>query len=417
MTWSSIRLLSLCLALSFAPAWALDKSSVSKAETVGISSARLQRITDAMQADVKKNSIPGAIGVIYRKGKVAYFETAGMADVEHQKPIRPDTIFRIYSMSKPITSVGLMMLYEEGKFSLKDPVSKYLPQLAKLQVMEEGPSGTRLVKPQREVTIQDLLRHTAGMSYGLFSKSAVDDEYNKVQPLSAPNLDEFISRMGQLPLRYQPGTRWHYSVAVDVQGKLIEAISGMRFDKYLEERIFKPLGMVDTGFVVPKSKQARFAQMYGFTKDGKMEPADPKMSAGYFNEDLRMFSGGGGMVSTTSDYLRFCRMLLNGGELDGARILGRKTVELMSRDHLNEIPGREESGYGFGLGFAVHLNPGKSGLNGSVGEYNWGGLAGTKFWIDPKENLIGIYMVQVLPPRASDSGETFKELVYQSVVE
>ncbi len=413
------KLLALSLAAALFPLQALDKGSVVKAESVGLSTVRLRRISDAMKADVSAEHVPGVLALVARRGKVAYLETAGYANRERKTPIRLDTIFRIYSMSKPITSVGLMMLYEEGKFTLKDPVSKYIPEFANLQVLEESPSGNKLVKPKRPMTVQDLLRHTAGLTYGLFSKSAVDTMYEEAKPLSATVLDDFITRLSKLPLRFHPGTRWHYSVAVDVQGKLIEALSGQRFDRYLQERIFVPIGMTDTGFHVPRSKQDRFAAMYAPDKSGKhLEVAPAGMSARFLDESSTFYSGGGGLVSTAFDYLRFSQMMLNGGELDGVRLLSRKTVDLMASDHLGEIGGRDATGYGFGLGFAVHTDPAQSGLNGSKGEYNWSGLAGTKFWIDPVEKLIGIYMIQVLPPRSNpDPGNLFKQLAYQSIAD
>ena len=402
--------LLLALALCVFPLGGLEKNAAP--EAAGLSAARLARVTSAMRADLDGGRIPGALALIARKGKLSYLETVGWADREQNKPMRPDTIFRIYSMTKPIVSAGLMMLYEEGKFSLKDPVSRYIPQLAKLQVMEEGV----LVPAKREMTIQDLLRHTAGLTYGAFSEGPVDELYKKIQPLAAANLDGFIDRLAQLPLRQQPGSMWHYSVAVDVQGKLIEVLSGMKLDRFLAERIFRPLSMGDTGFTVPPAKQARFAQMYVPGKQG-LEPAPARSSANYLKEDLDFFSGGGGLVSTAADYLAFCQMMLNGGELNGTRLLSRKTVELMTVDHLGGIGGRNGTGYGFGLGFAVHTDPAGSGLNGSTGEYNWSGLAGTRFWIDPKEQLIAIYMIQVLPPRNPDPGVLFKQLVYQSIVD
>jgi CubicO group peptidase (beta-lactamase class C family) len=401
------------------PLFGLDKPTLAKPETAGLSSVRLKRVTEAMKSSVDNGHAAGALGMIARRGKLVYLETNGMADTAAGTPVRPDTIFRIYSMSKPITSAALMMLYEEGKFTLKDPVSKYIPEFAGLQVLEEDPAGNRMVKPARPMTVQDLLRHTAGLTYGAFSKSAVDTMYGEVQPLRAAGLDDFITRMAKLPLRFHPGTRWHYSVAVDVQGKLIEVLSGQRFDRFLAERIFAPLGMNDTGFSVPAAKRARFAAMYSPRKEGKgLELAPPEMSRGYLDEGLKFFSGGGGLVSTAPDYLRFCQMMLNGGELDGVRLLGRKTVELMTADHLGDIPGRDGLGYGFGLGVAVHQDRSRSGLNGSQGEYNWGGLAGTRFWIDPAEKMIGIYMIQVLPPRVSpDPGDLFKQLAYQAIAD
>ena len=406
-----IRLVcSLVLAALAFPLGGLEKNA--RPEAAGLAADRLARITSAMQADLEAGRIPGALAVIARKGKIAYLESVGWADREQRKPIRPDTIFRIYSMTKPIVSAGLMMLYEEGKFSLKDPVSRYIPQLAKLKVWEGGAA----VPAKREITIQDLLRHTAGLTYGFFSEGPVDEMYKDVKPLDAPNLDDFITRLAKLPLRQQPGSLWHYSVAVDVQGKLIEVLSGMPLDRYLAERIFRPLAMADTGFAVPPAKRHRFAQMYVAGKQG-LELAPASSSARFFDEGHKFFSGGGGLVSTASDYLAFCQMMLNGGQLNGIRLLSRKTVELMTADHLSGIAGRNGTGYGFGLGVAVHTDVAGSGLNGSTGEYNWSGLAGTRFWVDPKEQLIGLYLIQVLPPRNPDPGVMFKQLVYQSIID
>ena len=345
-----------------------------------------------------------------------------------------DTLFRIYSMSKPITGVALMMLYEEGHFFLNDPVARYIPELADLSVsVSTADGGTRMVsdgtqsrtigegdatkvgqtrKPLRQPTIRDLLTHTAGFTYGVFGNTEVDKQYRDAAILRNPNLQDFVQKLGGIPLQYEPGTRWHYSVAVDVQGRLVEVISGMRFGEFLEQRIFGPLGMTDTSFVVPKEKLGRFAQMYSPAgtasgTDAWLKPststelvvADPQASSGFL-EGATFESGGGGLVSTADDYLRFSQMMLNGGELDGVRLLSPKTVELMTTNHLGDISmGMGRTGVGFGLGFAVAMNQGDIGELGSVGEYNWGGAAGTRFWIDPAEELIGVFMVQSLPHR------------------
>ncbi len=414
-------------------------------ERVGISSERLDRVTEQIQADVEAGRIPGAVGMIARDGKVVYLEAMGVSDTEEKTPMRVDDIFRIYSMSKPITSVALMMLYEEGKFRLSDPVGKYIPELADMQVLIEkgetggGPAfnipevdedGNPIAAPEvdkesyttepanRPITVQDLLRHTAGFTYGFFGDTSVDKMYQSAGILTMDrDLQHMVEKLGKIPLQYHPGSTWHYSVSVDVQGRLVEVLSGMSFDEYLEEKIFKPLGMPDTGFYVPEEKMDRLAQMYSPTEDGGLEIANKMMSRNFVRKP-GLFSGGGGLVSTAHDYMRFSQMMLNGGELDGVRLLSPKTIELMTADHTTVIENnpRRYSGYGFGLGFAVAKDVGMIGSPTSVGEFNWGGAAGTRFWIDPKEKFIGIYMVQILPhPFAF--GENFKIMSYQSIVD
>ena len=385
--------------------------------TVGLSQERLDRIGQDLDRSVEKGHVAGAVAVVARKGRIAYWHTTGMADRKADRQMSEDAIFRIFSMTKPIVGVGLMMLYEEGKFSLKDDVKRHIPELGGLKVWQDG----KEVDPDREMTVQDLMRHTSGMTYGIFGDSHVDELYVDADVLNGnKSVEHFVSKLAKLPLKHQPGSAWEYSVSVDVQGRLIEVLSGMDLATYLRERVFQPLGMPDTGFRLPEASTERFAEVYRQTKDKTgIEPAGDSRSKRYF-EDTQWYSGGGGLVSTTRDYLRFCQMLLNGGELEGTRLLSRKTVDLMRIDHIASLP-RASSisrpGYGFGLNFAVHKDPSRSGLNGSVGEYNWGGLAGTSFWIDPVEDLIGIYMIQVLPPRFGDGARRFKRLVYQSIVE
>ena len=407
----------LILALVLAASAAQAQIPTAEPATIGLSKDRLDRITQALDQSVQDGHVAGAIAVVARRGKIGYWHTTGMADREVGRPMSDDAIFRIFSMTKPIVGVGLMMLYEEGKFSLKDEVKRHIPELGGLTVWADG----REVDARREMTVQDLMRHTSGMTYGIFGDSHVDELYVDADVLNGnKSVEHFVSKLSKLPLKHHPGSAWEYSVSVDVQGRLIEVLSGMDLATYLRERVFQPLGMPDTSFRLPDAKAGRFAQVYRQTKDKTgIEPAGEGRSDRYF-EDTRWYSGGGGLVSTTRDYLRFCQMLLNGGELEGTRLLSRKTVDLMRIDHISEVP-RASSisrpGYGFGLNFAVHLDPARSGLNGSVGEYNWGGLAGTSFWIDPVEDLIGIYMIQVLPPRFGDGAGRFKRLVYQSVVD
>ncbi len=437
-----VALLSIAIALQ-STAWGNGLPSATP-EEVGLSESRLGRITAAMNEDVEKGELRGALAMVARNGKLAYFETAGMADTEKNIPMREDTIFRIYSMSKPITSVAVMTLFEEGRFFLNDPVSKYIPELGGMSVIVEGEvesngpvfnlpnddPGERPASPttlpdvttvpaEREMTVQDLLRHTAGFTYGFFGNSEVDQLYTQMGILTTDKtIAETVEKLSKIPLKHQPGKTWEYSVSVDVLGRFIEVVADQRFDEFLQERIFGPLGMVDTGFYVPDEKLGRFAQLYTPAREGDgVEPAPQFFSRNFVNNPTH-FSGGGGMVSTASDYLRFCQMLLNGGELDGARILSRKTVELMTADHTRDVDiSMRRGGYGFGLGFAVAEDIGRAGILTSRGEYNWGGAAGTKFWIDPQEQLIGVYMVQILPHTGLTFGNEFKILAYQSIAD
>jgi CubicO group peptidase (beta-lactamase class C family) len=384
-------------------------------EAVGLSSERLQRIDETFQTHVSEGHIAGAVGMVIRDGKVAYLSQWGMRDREAGDPLEPDDIFRIYSMTKPITSVAVMMLFEEGRFFLNDPVGRYLPELRGLEValLEEATSTENLPTEgvNRPVTIQDLLRHTSGFTYGVFSNTPVDTLYREANVLGQRTLAEMVSALGGIPLMFQPGTRWYYSVSTDVLARLVEVVSGMRFDRFLETRIFEPLGMSDTGFHVPPEKLHRFARTYRHAGPSRALALGDTSS---FMRPPTFLSGGGGLVSTAADYARFTQMLLNGGELDGVSILGRKTVELMTSDHLGDVPG-PGAGTGFGLGFAVKEIAGLNGTASSVGEYNWGGLHGTSFWIDPEEDLIGIFMVQIYPNQSIDFRGQFKNLVYQAL--
>ena len=413
----------------------------------GISQQRLDKLTAHMNQAVEGGTMVGGLGMIARNGKVVYSETFGQSDREANKPMKEDTLFRIYSMSKPITSVALMMLYEEGKFFLNDPISMYIPELANLELAISSADGeTSMVsdgtnsktlgegdvskvgqtrQPKRQPTVRDLMIHTAGFSYGL-GNNEVDQQYDKNLSME-DDLQTFVTKLGKIPLLYEPGTKWHYSVAVDVQGRLVEVLSGMRFGEFLEKRIFQPLDMQDTSFVVPKNKLDRLAQIYSpkgtpkgmdafrtkATSSQLVVSTNREFTHDPYLEGATFESGGHGMVSSAMDYLKFSQMMLNGGELNGVRILSPKTVELMTLNHLDTML---EPGIGFGLGFGVTLDVGGTGEIGSVGEFEWSGAAGTKFWIDPVEKLIGIFMVQSINHRTRLSKE-FRILTYQSIVD
>lgn len=404
------------LPLVLTPSLRAQRLPTTDPETVGISSERLTRIDKVFSEHVAEGSIAGAVGMIIRDGKVAYLSQWGMRDVAAGDPMEADDIFRIYSMTKPITSVAVMMLFEEGHFFLTDPVGRYLPELRNLPValLDEATSTENIPteRANRPVTIQDLLRHSSGFSYGVFSDTPVDTLYREREVLGQPTLADMVTVLGTVPLMFQPGTRWYYSVSTDVLARLVEVASGMPFDEFLSSRIFEPLGMSDTGFHVPSEKAHRFARTYRHV--GQASTLTLGDTLRYKNRPS-FLSGGAGLVSTAQDYARFAQMLLNGGELDGVRILGPKTVELMTTDHLGDVPG-PGAGMGFGLGFAVKEMASLNGTASSVGEYNWGGLHGTSFWVDPAEDLIGIFMVQIYPNREIGFREQFKNLVYQALV-
>jgi CubicO group peptidase (beta-lactamase class C family) len=321
-----------------------------------------------------------------------------------------DTIFRIYSMSKPVTSVAAMILVEEGKVELDAPISRYLPELAEIKVLvetkaDDGKARHEEVPLERAVTVHDLLRHTSGFTYGFFGNSEVDKRYKSAGILVTDRtLENTVKKLSQIPLMHQPGTRWHYSVSTDVLGRVIEVASGQSLAEFLQKRIFEPLGMEDTFFTVPQKKLPRLAQMYAPDGSGGLKPAHPVQSYRFVNSSNRFYSGGGGLCSTASDYLAFCRMLLNEGKLGSARILRPETVRSMRTNQLDDGVQRSP-GFQFGLGFRIDRD----------GTYSWGGAAGTRFWIDPKNKLITIYMVQINPTDQFNFGGEMKKLVYDSM--
>jgi CubicO group peptidase (beta-lactamase class C family) len=368
-------------------------------ESVGMSSERLARLNADMKNLVDQGRLAGAVTMVARHGKLVEFEAVGKRDLAAGAPMQRDSIFRIYSMSKPITGVAMMMLFEEGKWQLEDPVAKYIPEFANLKVLTVDEHNNMTLKEQNHpVTMRELMSHSGGFTYGLFSNTPVDKLQRDADVLNVNNtLDEFIKRVAKLPLNTQPGAQWHYSISVDIQGYLVQKLSGMPFDEFLEKRIFKPLGMIDTGFYVPKEKVSRFAEFYSYNQDGHLQAI--KTTEGLNHDFLAkpaFLSGGGGLVSTAADYMRFCQMLLNGGQLNGIRLLSPRTVELMRTNML--APGLPilSPGAGFGLDFAVYTDPVAAGGYYSKGTFFWGGAAGTWFWIDPVSDLIVVGMIQQL---------------------
>jgi CubicO group peptidase (beta-lactamase class C family) len=402
----------------------------SNVKAAGFSSARLETIDRHLQSRyIDNGKIPGALILIARRGEIAHSSTLGLADVERKKPMREDTIFRIYSMTKPITTVAFMTLVEQGLVALDDPVHRIIPEWKSLGVYQAGFMETfRTIRPDRPMLVIDLLRHTSGLTYGFQQTTNVDAAYRKLEiGERRGTLDEMIQQLAGLPLEFSPGTAWNYSVSTDVLGYIASKISGQSFDKFLRSRIFEPLGMVDTDFHVHSEKQSRFAACYSATPKGGMELFDDPAKSMYLGPPT-LFSGGGGLVSTATDYLRFCRMLLNGGTLDGVQILSPKTIELMTLNHLpdgKDLPALSRSlfsevtfnGVGFGLGFAVTIDTARAMIPGSVGDYSWGGAASTYFWIDPKEDLIAIFMTQLMPSLAYPIRRELRTLVYSAFVE
>lgn len=412
-------------------------------ESAGMSTSALARIETHLKARyIDAGRFPGTQLTVYRRGKVVHSASQGYADLERKVPVKDDTIYRIYSMTKPITSVAFMMLVEEGRVALDEPVHKYIPEWKNLGVFVAGTAPAFLTRPPaRPMQIVDLLRHTSGLTYGFQQRSNVDAAYRdrKIGDVIVPNtLDTMIEDMAKVPLEFSPGEAWNYSLSVDVLGYLIGKISGVPFEQFLKERIFGPLGMNDTDFHVPADKAHRFAACYSADPPGELRfiaterkamltlQDDPAHSA--YLAPPTLFSGGGGLCSTSSDYLTFCRALLNRGELGGVRLIGPKTLALMTTNHLpggRDLPAMSRSmfaeatynGIGFGLGFSVTMDPAQTLIPGSPGEYAWGGAASTSFWIDPAEEMIAIFMTQVLPSSAYPVRRELRTMVYAAITD
>jgi len=423
MTLRSILLAVLSMLLAALPAAASGLATATP-EEVGLSSSRLARITETLKTDVERGRIPGAVVVVARKGRVAYAQAIGFRDKAAGSPMTLDAIFRIASMTKPMVSVAAMMLYEDGRLFVADPVSKYIPALGKMQVGVErvdpmtGKSVLALVPADREMTIQDLLRHTSGLTYGNRGTTLIHQAYLTSSSAASREVtsEEFIARLSKAPLLFSPGTKWEYSFSSDVLGRVVEVVSGQSLGQFLAERLWGPLKMTDTGFFVPPAKQGRLAQAFA---------TDPDTGKPVTIPDVRIppkfECGGGCAVATAADYVRFAQMMLNRGSLDGARVLGRKTVEYMTSDHLGSITGAGDylpgPGYGFGLGFAVRRETGLASLTGTEGDYNWGGAYGTAFWVDPREQLVVVAMTQAPGAIRTHYRQLLKTFVLQAITD
>jgi CubicO group peptidase (beta-lactamase class C family) len=407
-----------------------------QSQWTGLDAGRLERITDHIERNyIGPAKIAGCQVAVARHGHIAYLKSFGMMDIERNKPTRDDTIYRIYSMTKPITSVALMTLYEQGYFQLNDPVSRYVPSWKNHRVWVSGEGADMVTEaPGRPITFRDVLSHMAGLTYGgglpgVGVQHPIDNIYRTLRIRSSGTTDtmmEFMDKLSQVPLRYQPGQAWMYSLATDVCGALVEIISGKPLAQYLQDVIFGPLGMVDTAFYVAADKQDRFAANYERGPDKKLKLLDDPATSSFIKEPA-FKSGGGGLTGTTADYMRFCEMLRRGGELDGHRILGPRTLEIM---HMNHLPGGKDltqvaiggfsetanEGVGFGLGFASTMDQVATGGLGT-GDYYWGGAASTIFWVDPKEDLTMVFMTQLMPSGTFNFRGQLKSLIYSAIID
>jgi CubicO group peptidase (beta-lactamase class C family) len=389
--------------------------------TSGMSSERLRHLDAHFHRLVDEGKLAGVVTWVARRGEVVHQDAYGLADIEAKRPMTNDTYFYVYSMTKPITSVALLMLYEEGKFQLSDPVARYLPELANLKLYAgDQPGGRMILKdPARQPTIEDVFRHTAGFLYGFGGNRGVDKAYGEANVMGG-TLAELTQRLGTVPLAYEPGTQWVYSVSHDVQARLVEVLSGMPFDEFVRTRIFEPLGMKNTVFGRPDALKDRFATIYGVDKDGKLVPSGALDGPGAATRVL----GGFSVSSTAADYGRFAQMLVNSGELDGVRLLSRKTVDLMASNHLpagvtrGAAGGGTASGEGYGLGVRVVTDPAQAGNLTSAGTFGWSGAAGTHFFVDREEDLVAVFMVQKMGGTDGPGiAAQFETLVYQAIVD
>jgi CubicO group peptidase (beta-lactamase class C family) len=400
-----------------------------KPEAEGFSSEGIQRLHALLSKEVDDKQLAGAVTVMARHGKIVDFETYGKKDLASGAPMTKDTIFRIYSMTKPVTGVAMMILYEQGKWSPTDPIAKFIPEFAHLKVFKglDASGQPILEEPAHPPTMAELMSHTAGFTYGLFGNTPVDKMYRDANVLASGNLQQMIDKLTKLPLLYQPGTKWVYSVSVDIQGYIIEKLSGKTLGEFMQENIFVPLDMRDTAFHVAADKRSRFATLYSFPPGKELTATGGGNLALDYQTEPTMPSGGGGLTGSIRDYLRFCQMLLNGGELDGRRILSPSSVALMRTNRLSPAIMNTEGlgiafahispGYGFGLDFAVFTDPAFIGSTVGKGTYTWGGAAGTWFWIDPTNDVVFVGMIQrLLGPGSPDMDLLTRQLVYQALV-
>lgn len=422
---------------------------VTRPENVGMSSARLQRVSDWLGDQVRSERVAGCSVMIGRRGRIAHIEATGQADLELSRPFNVDSVVRLYSMTKSITTVAAMALYEQGCFQLDDPVHLYLPEFAGTPVWLGGDAALDDVGPQGDpMTVRHLMTHTSGLTYGFMQTNVVDEAYRKARiefPGRGGTLAQLVQRVAELPLICQPGTQWNYSVSTDVLGRLVEVWSGMSLAEFFQRRILEPLQMTDTGFHVEQRNHDRFSALYAPQHGGDMSSIGKAVKAqdadrrgglklqesatdSRFLQPTELYSGGGGLTGTITDYGRFCQMLLNGGELDGERILGRKTVEFM---RMNQLPDNKDmaamgqpvwsetsyDGIGFGLGFAVVLDPVKAHIVTSVGEHHWGGAASTFFWVDPAEDLYTVFLTQLMPSSTYPIRRELRTRVYQALID
>lgn len=421
-TW----LLCLLAFLLAAPASAARQLPASDPAAAGLSAKGLVRVDAMAEGYVRRGAMPGVLIVVAHHGRIVHTYSVGARDIEADAPMATDTIFRIYSMTKPITGVAVMQLLERDMIHLSDPVSRFLPEFANLTVWIGGSSEAPETEPARTMTIEHLLTHTSGLTYGDRSADGVAAMYAEARLYSGPDLEAFVRRLARLPLASQPGTRWEYSVSMDVLGRIVETVAEKPFDTYLEDEILQPLGMVDTGFRVPDEKLSRLAALYRRTDDGGLELTETPAESDYRSE-RRVPFGGHGLVSTAADYLRFATMLVNGGELDGVRILSRKSVDLMLRDHLGAEYGQHPltsswmgdgaRGLGFAFTGAVVRDGAANGIPGSTGAFFWGGAASTFFWLDRDRGLVGLQFTQLMPSDAYPIREQFRRLTYEALAE
>lgn len=425
MSYQTAILRATLAGVAFVAVCAAEPATSAGPKSAGFSAERLQRIDARLEDYVDRGEVAGVVGLIARHGKVVYHKSFGHRDAEAKEPMTNDVIFRIASMTKPIASVALMMLWEEGRFQLRDPVAKYLPEFAAMEVarpVEPGDSARgpyTTAKATRPITIQHLLTHTAGLAnpYRGITRSL----YNELRANRKPagTVGDYVSELAKLPLNFQPGEHWEYGPATDVAGHLVEVLSGATLDEFLADRIFGPLGMPDTHFYLPSAKLPRFAALYRPNQAGKIELQEkPDEDSRWVRPPHVYFSGAGGLVSTASDYFRFHQMMLNGGELDGVRLLSPRTVRLMTTNHIGDKPvWLRGAGYGFGLGYSVTTDAGLSAMPNGEGTYGWGGAFCTVFWVDPEAELIGILMTQVRPYTHLNIRQDFQTLTYQALVD